>query len=80
MTNMKSIAINRATMKKSANDKTVASFFNVNENLSLEEQIAARAHELWQRRDKAHGNDMADWFQAEREINDWHQKRLAGKM
>jgi hypothetical protein len=26
-----------------------------------------------------HGRDWADWFQAEREINKWHQQRLQAK-
>jgi hypothetical protein len=43
---------------------------HVNENLSREDQIAERAHELWQRRNSHHGNDLADWFQAEREIDE----------
>ena len=61
-------------------DKTVIPVLKVNENVSLEEQIAQRAHELWQHRDQRHGSDMADWFQAEREVNEWHQKRIAGKI
>ena len=64
-------------MKKRANDTAVLSVLKVNENMSVEEQIATRAHELWQHRDKRHGSDMADWFQAERDINEWHQERLA---
>ncbi len=47
----------------------------VNENLSLEEQIAERAHELWQQRNREHGSDLADWFQAQREIHEWHQSQ-----
>jgi hypothetical protein len=48
----------------------------VDENVSLEEQIAQRAHELWQHRDHEHGSDLEDWFAAEREIREWHQRRL----
>jgi hypothetical protein len=51
----------------------------VDENVSLEEQIARRANELWQQRNREHGYDMADWLQAEREIGEWHQKRLQAK-
>ena len=47
----------------------------VNENVSLEEQIAERAHELWRQRGHKHGSDLIDWLQAEREIKEWHQKR-----
>lgn len=52
--------------------------FQVNEHVSLEEQIAARAHELWQQRDHEHGSDVADWLRAEREIDEWHRARLEG--
>jgi hypothetical protein len=48
----------------------------VDENVSLEEQIARRANELWQQRNGEHGHDLTDWLQAEREIGEWHQKRL----
>jgi Protein of unknown function (DUF2934) len=48
----------------------------LNKNVSLEEQIAQRAHELWQQRGGENGHDLTDWFQAEREINEWHQRRL----
>ena len=51
----------------------------VDENVSLEEQIARRANELWQQRNREHGHDLTDWFQAEREITEWHQKRLQAK-
>jgi hypothetical protein len=51
----------------------------VNENLNLEEQVAERAHELWQQRNGEHGNDLAHWFRAEREINEWHQRRPRAK-
>ena len=33
-----------------------------------EEKIAERAYELWQQRNQEHGNDVADWLQAEREL------------
>jgi len=56
-------------MNKSTTPKTIVS------NRS-EEQIARRAHELWQQRGHEYGNDLTDWFQAEREINGWHQRRL----
>jgi hypothetical protein len=63
-------------MKKTLNKKSTAAEFQVNENVSLEEQIAQRAHELWHQRGRQPGSDLTDWFQAEREINEWHQKRL----
>jgi hypothetical protein len=49
------------------------------ENVSLEDQIARRAHELWQQRNRNHGHDLSDWLQAEREIAEWHRKRLQAK-
>jgi hypothetical protein len=63
-------------MKKTTIPQTTAPVIHVNENVSLEEQIAQRAHELWHRRGRQHGSDLTDWFQAEREINEWHQRRL----
>ena len=62
-------------MKKSKTQKTGVPILHVNENVSLEEQIAQRAHELWQQRGREPGSDLSDWFQAEQEVNDWHQKR-----
>lgn len=46
--------------------------------VSLEEQIARRAHELFLARGGLHGNDFDDWLQAENEINDWHRTKPAG--
>jgi len=66
-------------MKKTTNHQTTAPLFHVNENVSLEEQIAQRAHELWQQRGREHGSDLSDWFRAEREINERHQRTLAAK-
>ncbi|HXI70262.1 MAG TPA: DUF2934 domain-containing protein [Verrucomicrobiae bacterium] len=63
-------------MQKPENSKTTEPVLHVNENASLEEQIAQRAHELWHRRGCKPGSDLIDWFQAEREINEWHQRRL----
>jgi hypothetical protein len=63
-------------MKKTTAKKTAEPVLNVNENVSLEDQIAQRAHELWQQRGGEHGHDLTDWFQAEREINEWRQRRL----
>ena len=63
-------------MNKLKTPKKTASILHVDENASLEEQIARRAHELWHQRRHEHGNDLTDWLQAEREINEWHQRRL----
>ena len=51
---------------------------DVDESLSLEEQIAHRAYELRQQRGhhSKPGSDWIDWFHAEREITEWHRKRL----
>lgn len=67
-------------MKSKKNDKLAVSALTVNENVSLEEQIARRAHELWQHRNYEHGSDLADWLHAEREVNQWHRKRLVATM
>ena len=61
---------------KTAHKKAAAPVLHVDESVSLEEQIAQRAHELWCQRGREHGSDLAHWFQAEREVNEWHQQRL----
>jgi hypothetical protein len=63
-------------MKKTSTLKTTEPVLHVNEKVSLEEQIAQRAQELWYQRSRQHGNDLTDWLHAEREINEWHQRRL----
>jgi len=63
-------------MKKTTTPQIPAPILHVNENVSLEEQIAQRAHELWHHGGRKPGSDLTDWFQAEREINEWHQNRL----
>jgi len=66
-------------MKNSTKSTTrlpARSALHVDETVSLEEQIAQRAHELWHQRGRQHGSDLADWYQAEREVNEWHQQRL----
>lgn len=66
-------------MKKTEHKQRSNSVLHVNENLSLEAQIAERAHELWQERNGEHGNDLTDWLRAEREINEWHRGRPKAK-
>lgn len=60
-------------------NKTLPFGIQVDVNLSPEEQIAKRAHELWQARGSTHGSDLNDWLQAETEINEWHQCRKQSK-
>ena len=67
-------------MKKTEQKEKSQLVLHVNENLSREEQIAERAHELWQQRNGEHGNDLADLFQAEREIDAWHRRQLKSKV
>jgi hypothetical protein len=66
-------------VKKTEENEKNRPTLHVNEKLSREEQITERAHELWRQRNGDHGNDLADWFQAEREINEWRQRRLKSK-
>jgi hypothetical protein len=66
-------------MKTKTAHNLYAPVLQVDENVSLEEQIARRAHELWQQRDREHGSDLTDWLQAEREVNEWHRERLKAK-
>jgi hypothetical protein len=70
---------NEKFMKKKQHKEKSRPVLHVNENLSREEQIAERAHELWQQRHGERGNDLTDWFQAEREINEWHHSRSMSK-
>jgi len=63
-------------MKTSPNQRKQEPAFHVDENVAFEEQIAQRAHELWQQRKGEHGNDWSDWFRAEREISEWHHMRF----
>jgi hypothetical protein len=62
-------------MKKKEHKEKNQPVLHVNENMSSEEQTAVRAHELWQQRNGEDGNDLTDWLQAEREINEWHQQK-----
>jgi hypothetical protein len=57
-------------------NKATVPVLHVDESVSVEEQIAQRAHELWHQRGRKPGADLADWFQAEREVHEWHQQRL----
>ena len=66
-------------MKIKGPEKTAVPVLQVNESVSLEEQIAQRVHELWQHRGGEHGSDLTNWLHAEREINEWHRKRLEAK-
>jgi hypothetical protein len=59
---------------KSTNRPAVLNL-HLDEGASVEEQIARRAHELWQQPGRTPGHDLTDWLQAEREINEWHQQR-----
>ena len=62
-------------MKKQMTYKPTEPVLHPHADVSLKEEIAQRAHELWMYRGQQPGNDLADWFQAEREINEWHQHR-----
>jgi hypothetical protein len=65
-------------MKKSTT-KNSNSQLHINESLSLEEQIAQRAYELWHHRKCQPGSELDDWLQAEREVTEWHHERLQSK-
>jgi hypothetical protein len=66
-------------MKSAKNHEDREPVLKVNEKLSLEEQIAQRSHELWHQRGRQPGSDLDDWLHAEREVNEWYQKRFAEK-
>jgi hypothetical protein len=56
-------------MKKKNQTETEQFAVEADLSVNAEEEIAERAYELWRQRNCEHGNDWADWFQAEREIN-----------
>jgi len=64
-------------MNKAKRKSNGVNGYSVNENISLEEQIAQRAHEIWKEGGCCCGNDLAHWFRAEREIMEYHQQRQA---
>jgi hypothetical protein len=66
-------------MKKTRKLEESTPILVVDENVSLEDQIARRANELWQHRNREHGYDFADWLRAEQEIAEWHHERLRAK-
>ena len=47
---------------KTANKKAAVPALQVEETVSLEEQIAQRAHELWHQRGREHGSDLLTGF------------------
>lgn len=55
-------------MNKTGRNKT-KSVSTLDSNSNYDQQIAERAYYLWEQRGSVHGNDWADWFQAEIEIN-----------
>jgi uridine kinase len=63
-------------MKHESTSNPAVLNFYVDETASLDEQIARRVHELWRQRGRTPGHILADWLQAEREINEWHHQRL----
>lgn len=40
-----------------------------------DQEVAARAYEIYEKRGGSHGNDMEDWLQAERELRGTDTKR-----
>jgi hypothetical protein len=66
-------------MKNAISHTKIPTDLHVDQSVSLEDQIARRAHELWQERGGQHGNDFTDWLQAEREISEWHQAQNSTK-
>jgi len=57
-------------MKKASTTKRATHHSDTNNNGGLNERIAHRAYALWHQRGCEHGNDLADWFQAEIEVNE----------
>jgi hypothetical protein len=43
------------------------------ETLTIEEQVRARAHEIWVERGGEGGSELDDWLQAEEEVRHTHE-------
>lgn len=59
---MKTAANNKKNVPQSPQKKPVIL------RRDLGDKIAKRAYIIWQKRGCAHGHDMTDWLQAEREV------------
>jgi len=60
-------------MNKTSRNKP-ESVSTLDSNSNYDQQIAQRAYELWQQRGSVHGDNWADWFQAEIEITQTNAK------
>jgi len=60
-------------MNKTSRNKP-ESVSTLDSNSNYDQQIAQRAYELWQHRGSVHGDNWADWFQAEIEIKQTNAK------
>jgi len=60
-------------MNKTSRNKT-ESVSTLDSNSNYDQQIGQRAYELWQQRGSVHGDNWADWFQAEIEIKQTNAK------
>jgi len=60
-------------MNKTSRNKP-ESVSTLDSNSNYDQQIAQRAYELWQQRGSVHGDNWADWFQAEIEIKQTNAK------
>ena len=58
-----------------ASSKAIASL-QVNPRLSLEDQVAQRAHEIGEQRGAGWGSELSDWFQAAAEVYRRHEQLL----
>ena len=59
---------NQTNMKEQNQKETQEVAVKANLSLNGEEEISKRAYALWEQRNCEHGNDWADWFQAEGEL------------
>jgi outer membrane protein TolC len=74
-------------MVKSARQKTAETVTTAADRLSkslqnrsgqpTDRDIARRAYELYEKRGRAHGHDIDDWLQAERDLRDSTRLHLA---
>ncbi len=54
--------------KKKVSRKTAPAARPIPSRTVAQEEIAARAYQIWEASGRRHGDDRAHWFQAEREL------------
>ena len=56
------------TVRKKRTSKAAPAAASRPSRTVAQQEIAARAYDIWERAGRRHGDDRAHWFQAEREL------------